>query len=85
MRTIQVTMSGSAQQVTTGQIYSPFVVFQNNGSNDMRIGDNTVTTSTGIKLSSGGSLTVHRADNRIALILYHVIGTAGEKLDILYE
>lgn len=85
MRLIQVTMTGSKQQVTTGQIYSPFVTFQNNGSNAMRIGDNTVSATKGINLSASGAFTVQRADNRVPLFSYFVIGTSGDKLDILYE
>lgn len=85
MRLIQVTMTGSKQQITTGQIYSPFVTFQNNGSSAMRIGDNTVTASKGINLSASGAFTVQRSDNRIPLFAYYVIGTASDKLDIMYE
>lgn len=87
MRLIEITLTGSRQQVSTGKIYSPYVIFQNNdATNGAVVGDNTVTTTRGINLvKAGGNLVVQRSDNRILLDSYYVIGTAASKVEILYE
>lgn len=85
MRTIQVTLGATATQVTTGQIYSPFVIIQNNASHSIRVGDNTVTSSKGINVSASGSITIQRSDNRILLKSYYIFGTQNDVIDILYE
>lgn len=60
------------------------LTFQNNGSHDMRIGDSSVSSTKGIKLSTGGALT-----NLIAIQYagtlndWWVNGTAADVLDIL--
>jgi hypothetical protein len=77
-------MTGSKQQITNGQIYSPAVTFQNNGTLSMRIGDNTVTSARGILLFATGSFTISSSDNRIPLFSFFVVGTAGDTMDILY-
>lgn len=87
MRVIEKTLTGSAQQVTASQIYTPFVIFQNNdATNSVTVGDNTVTATKGIVIpNGGGTFTVQRADNRIPLFNYYVIGTSASKVEILYE
>lgn len=86
MRVIEITLTGSAQQVTTANIYSPYVIFANNdGTNAFTVGDNTVTATKGVVVAKGTSLPVSRADNRIHLKDYYVIGTTGSKAEILYE
>lgn len=87
MRLIELTLTGSKQQITTSTIYTPFVIFQNNdATNSATVGDNTVTATRGINLAkSGGNLIVQRSDNRINLASYYVIGTASAKIEILYE
>ena len=84
-RLIQLTMTGTRQQLTTSQIYSPFVTIQNNGTNQIRCGDNTVTSTKGIVIFATGSYTIQRSDNRVPLFTRYVIGTAGDKVDIDYE
>jgi hypothetical protein len=90
MRLIQLTLgSGTNTQVTTQNIYASIVVFQNNAANNMRIGDNTTTSSKGITLASGspgGSATLQIFPPRGTLLSsYYVAGTAGQVIDILYE
>ena len=90
MRLIQVTIGASATQVTTAQIYTPFVAFQKNTANNCRVGDNTVTTSKGIVLAAGNTtpqvpFVVHRSDNRVLLSQYSIAGTQGDVVDVLYE
>lgn len=87
MRVIEITLTGSAQQVTSAGIYSPYVMFANNdATNAFTYGDNNVTATKGIvvpKQSNGPAIT--RSDNRIVLKSYYVIGTNGSKAVILYE
>jgi hypothetical protein len=86
MRVLEITLSGSAQQVTTAQIYTPFVTFANNdATNSFTVGDNTVTATKGVVVPKGTTYTVTRNDNRILLKNYYVIGTAASKAEILYE
>lgn len=86
MRVIEITLTGSAQQVTTANIYSPFVTFANNdATNAYTVGDNTVTATKGVVVAKGTNYSVQRQDNRIPLKNYYVIGTAGSKAEILYE
>ena len=92
MRIFQVTMTGSAIELaplltqTAGQIYCSVLQLQNNGGNDMRVGDNTVTTSRGQIISSGGGLyTAPCPPKGTRLADWWVIGTSGDVLDGLYE
>ena len=92
MRIGETVMNGSAQQIsplqpTTGnQIYCSVLQFQNNGSNNIRIGDNTVTSSTGILIAAGGGLyTAPCPPKGTRLADWWAIGTASDKLDYLYE
>lgn len=59
--------------------------FQNNGSNNMRIGDSTVSSTKGILIGpGGGSQTIAQALNYTAdMIEFWVNGTKGDKLDIM--
>jgi hypothetical protein len=90
MRLIQVTLGAAATRVTTGQIYSPAVIIQNNAAANVRVGDNTVSATKGLLLltasgGGGGSITIYRADNRIPLFEYFLFGTAGNIIDVFYE
>lgn len=85
-RLIQITTTGAKQQVTSNQIYTPFVTFQNNGTNNIRIGDNSVSATKGILIFPTGSYTVQRADNRVPLFTRFIFGIGvGDKIDIDYE
>ena len=89
MRLIQITMgAGARTQITTAQIYSPFLTIQNNSANNVRVGDNTVSSTKGILLASGspgGSYTIQRNDNRIPLFQYYISAPVGTIVDIHYE
>ena len=64
----------------------PFQQFipQNNGSNNMRMGDVTVSTTKGIILSPTGSLSVAPALQYSGdLSEFYVVGTSGDVLDIM--
>lgn len=84
MRILQVTMgAGARTQVTTAQIYTPYLSIQLNAGS-ARVGDNTVTTTKGTVLSSTPFI-VQRSDNRIALSSYFIAAPVGTVVDILYE
>ena len=91
MRILQLTMTGSKQQIsplsTTGaQVYCSVLSIQNNGTNNMRIGDNTVTTSRGQLVSGSGSIyTAPCPPKGTRLADWYIIGTANDVADILYE
>lgn len=91
MRLLQVTIGSETRtQITTAQIYTPYLSIQKNTANNCRVGDNTVTTSKGIVIAAGNTtpqapLVVHRSDNRVLLSQYYLAGTSGDVVDILYE
>lgn len=89
---VTITTTNTPQLITPAQaenglgngIYFQSVIFQNNGVADMRIGDSSVSSTKGIKLTAGGSLTsslpLAYSGN---LNEWWVNGTSGDKLDIL--
>lgn len=87
VQNFQVTMTGSSQPVlTSGEINARWVIFQNNASNPMYLGS-SVTTSKGLKLSGGGSASTPPSApiSNTRLSTWNVIGTATDKLDVIYE
>lgn len=96
MRLIQATIAvtGTAQQISpnlnsygqSGQVYCSVLVIQNNGSNNMRVGDNTTTATKGIIIYPAGSITTQPLILRgTMLAAWWIEGTAGDVADILYE
>lgn len=97
MRLIQVTIAvtGTRQQLSpnlngfkqANQVYASVLIIQNNGANNMRIGDNTVSSTKGIVLfPSGGSMTTQPLILRGTMLAqWYIEGTAGDVADILYE
>ena len=97
MRLIQVTIAvtGTRQQISpnlngvnqSNQVYASLLIIQNNGTNNMRIGDNTVSSTKGIVLyPSGGSVTANPFIVRGTMLAqWYIEGTAGDVCDILYE
>ena len=95
MRIGQITMTGSKQQIvadienTPGggyNVYCSVLVFQNNGANAMRLGDNTVTSTRGQSIAAnGGFYTAPCPPKGTRLMDWYVIGTSADKLDYLYE
>lgn len=63
-----------------------WVTFQNNGSNDMRVGDATTSSTKGIVLVAGGTLTfgpaLHEGQDLNEWFVYIV---DGDTCDILYQ
>jgi hypothetical protein len=93
MQSLQVTITatGVPQPLTPIQlkgiangIYFQQLFLQNNGSNNMRIGDSSVSTTKGILLYPGGSQTGAMAiEYSGTLNDWYVVGTAGDVLDIM--
>jgi len=84
---LQVTLGAGATQISATSILCREIVFQNNGAtNDMRVGDSTVSSTKGIKLlKASGSLTVGPlTENSEDLRDWYVFGTAADVIDILY-
>lgn len=82
MRLISVTATGTATVVTKSHINAGLVVLQASGT--CYIGDNTVTTSTGIPIvSTNPPLVLSESDNRIPLYEFYVIGSGT--LNILWN
>lgn len=95
MRIAQITMTGSLQRITADientpgggyNIYCSVLSMQNNGSNQMRTGDNTTTITRGQLIQPSGAIyTAPVPPKGTRLCDWYVIGTSGDKLDILYE
>lgn len=89
IKTLQITLTGSAQQVSTAPIKCQWAAFQNNAAAVMRIGDANVTAAKGISLAiSGGTFTAPLntyAPSGTDLSQWYVIGTATQLLDIVYD
>jgi hypothetical protein len=94
MRILQVTMTGAAVQIApllgglnqAIGIYCSVLQIQNNGSNNMRVGDNTVTAIRGqIIFPTGGEYTAPCPPKGTRLSDWWLIGTSGDIADILYE
>lgn len=58
---------------------------QNNGSNDMTLGDENVTATNGLYLASGGSAGGLQQMLSYGSVLdeFYVLGTAGDRLNIM--
>jgi hypothetical protein len=92
MRLIQVTLRAGATPITLNSTLSASsVAIQNNAAAVCRVGDNTVSATTGIALAPGATTTqpslvitpckpqgIHLSD-------IFLFGTAGQLIDILYE
>lgn len=85
VHTLQVTLTGSAQQITTNNTVVYALTFQNNAAAVMRVGDSTVTASKGYSLAAtGGTLTV-TLFQPTQLSKWYVIGTTTQLLDVTYD
>ena len=92
MHLLQVTIASTNKPqpiipaaVVPGRVM-PFqqLITQNNGSNEMRIGDSSVSSTRGIVLWPSGSNTVSLALQYSGdLTEFYVNGTAGDILDIM--
>jgi hypothetical protein len=92
MRVIELTMTGSAVQITpnvganqTTPIYVTHMLVQP-ATTAATVGDNTVTATKGIVIASGVAQLFTFAQPRGSLLSqYWIIGTNGNKVEVLYE
>jgi hypothetical protein len=87
MRILQVTLGAAATQLTTNpKLYASALIFQDNAAANVRLGDNTVSSTKGILLSPSGSLTVLVFPfHGTHLVDWYLYGTSGNVIDVLYE
>jgi hypothetical protein len=75
-------------RTTTIQPTVPFqwVTFQNNGTNAIRVGDSSTTSTKGINLTPGGAFTFGPAQHEGQdLNEWFVYIVSGDKCDIMYQ
>jgi len=88
VHTLQVTIGAATTQVSTSSIPVQQVIFQNNQTHTMRIGDNLASSTRGGLLASGapgGSLNVGALTfNKCDLQQFWVAGTQNDVLDVIY-
>lgn len=87
MRLLSVTIAaGTRTQITTANIYASVMVVQANTATAY-LGDDTVTSTTGIPLLTTAAPLVIPFDIRRGSLLsqYYVAGTTGDVVNILYE
>lgn len=87
--TLQVTIGASVTQITTTDTFARQIIFQNNQTHSMRVGDSTTTTSKGALLASGspgGSMNVGPSPQPQLLNLanYFVAGTNTDVIDVFW-
>lgn len=88
VKTRQVTIGAGVTQVTTSDIPAHQVMFQNNSTHSMRVGDSATTSSRGALLASGspgGSINAGAYQfQQTNLNEWFVAGTNGDVLDVIY-
>jgi hypothetical protein len=87
IKTLQKTLTGAADQVTTSDIPARQVIIQNNSANDCRVGDSSVSASRGAKLltASNGSVNFGALQfQNINLNQIYIFGTAAGVIDVIY-
>ena len=96
MRILQLTLGSGATQISPNlnstspeSIYVSLLVISNSGGHTIRIGDSTVTSTTGIGLATGSPgtpLVLNFETIRGSLLSsWYILGTSGDKIDVLYE
>jgi hypothetical protein len=89
VKTLQVTQTGSAIQVSATAIKCKWAVFQNTAAAVMRVGDANVSTTQGVSLAAASvpwSVPVPIASTfGTDLSQWWTIGTSTQKLDVIYD
>lgn len=89
IHTMQVTLGAGATQLTTSPIFVRQVIFQNNATHTVRVGDAAVTSSRGALLIAGpGGGTMNLGENttggEIDLSTFWLVGTNTDVIDVIY-
>jgi len=80
-----VTQGAGVGAPPVGNLYVQQLLVQNNGGNDMRLGDVTVTASRGLVLGSSGSINMGAFINYGTFLSdWYCYGTAGDVVDFVY-
>lgn len=88
VRTLQVTIGASLTQVLpAGEIVAKWVLFQNNATHTMRLGDSNTSSSRGIQLVAGASANPPGSApvSITKLSGWYVSGTQNDVLDVIYD
>ena len=87
VKTLQVTQTGSAVQVSATSILARWIMFQNTAAAIQTIGDSAVTATNGYVLpaSSGNVVLPPMIDGHYELSQWWTIGTNTQKLSIVYD
>ncbi len=88
VHTLQVTLGASATAVISqGDINYKWVVFQNNSTHTIHIGDSLVSATRGIQLLAAGSYTQQPFSPPLTGTLagWYIFGTSGDVIDIVYD
>jgi hypothetical protein len=89
VKTLQITQTGSAAQVSATPIKCKWAAFQNTAAAVMRVGDANVSTTRGVSLAASGGLfsvpvsttSTYAAD----LSQWWTVGTSTQVLDVVYD
>lgn len=88
VKIIQVTIpSGGKVQLSTATDLIRYINFQNNGgTNAMRVGDSTVSSTVGHNLvKSGGELAIHSDPGYFSCLCeWWIVGTSADVCDIIF-
>lgn len=86
MQNFQFTLGSGATQATSSAIQCRQVTIQNNSAANCRVGGSGVSSTSGILLLPGGSVTFGpMAVPSIALNTYYAYGTSSDVIDVAYE
>ena len=88
VKTLQITQTGSAVQLSTTFIFARWVIFQNTAAAAMRLGDSAVTTSKGMSLAATGAPYILQPmpdGSHYDLSQWYTIGTNTQLLDVVYD
>lgn len=86
MKTLQVTLTAGATQISPDATRFQVLTFQNNAAAVCRVGDGLVSASRGVALAASGGTYTLTAPLEYAPFLseFFLFGTAGQVIDILY-
>jgi hypothetical protein len=88
VHTMQVTIGAAVTQISAVSVPVQQVMFQNNQTHSMRIGDFATSSTRGALLASGapgGTMNVGALTfNKVDLMQFWVVGTQNDVVDVIY-
>jgi hypothetical protein len=88
VKTIQVTLGASATQISTVTQNCRWVLFQDNATHNIRVGDINTTSSRGIAIAAnGGAFFIPPAPTPPSTNLYnwYIVGTTSDVIDVVCD